>query len=173
MNVVNALSKFQIDPSKGVNKAVFEVSKLVNESNNRLSKANRIIEELGGPRLEHERYAVLMSQAMVEYAVEHIDNYNANEAFQASEKRYQDLKEKMPWACMEPEAVRQASPTSYKRKTDIVKESPKNNNKKKQAIVIFNNNKDKPNGEIAKLIAAELEITYANAYYYVSRVFKR
>jgi len=38
---------------------------------------------------------------------------------------------------------------------------------------IFEANKDKGNGEIAKLIATELEITYANAYYYVTRVFVR
>ncbi len=173
MNVISALSKFKIDPSKGVNRAVYEVSKFVNESNDRLTKANKVIMELGGPKVEHERYAVLMSQAMVEYAVEHLSDYNAEDAFQASEKRYHDLKEKMPWACLEPETIRESKHSAYKRKTDIVKESPKNNNKKKEAIVIFNENKEKSNGEIAKIISAKLEITYANAYYYVSRVFKR
>jgi hypothetical protein len=47
------------------------------------------------------------------------------------------------------------------------------NNKKDAALTIYQANPDKNNGAIARLIAAELEITYANAYYYVTRVFKR
>lgn len=59
-----------------------------------------------------------------------------------------------------------------KEKTVKVKE-PKTNTKKQAAMRIFEANKDKGNGEIAKLISTELEITYANAYYYVTRVFVR
>lgn len=51
--------------------------------------------------------------------------------------------------------------------------TPKVNDKKVAAQRLFEANKDKGNGEIAQMIAAELEITYANAYYYVTRVFKR
>ena len=54
----------------------------------------------------------------------------------------------------------------------VVKE-PKTNDKKVAAKLIFDANKDKGNGEIAQLISKELEITYANAYYYVTRAFKR
>lgn len=50
---------------------------------------------------------------------------------------------------------------------------PKLNTKKQAALQIFEANKDKGNGQIAKLISTELEITYANAYYYVTRVFVR
>ena len=49
----------------------------------------------------------------------------------------------------------------------------RSNDKKVAAERIFQANKDKGNGEIAQLIAKELEITYANAYYYVTRAFKR
>lgn len=45
--------------------------------------------------------------------------------------------------------------------------------KKVAALKLFEANADKGNGEIARLISKELEITYANAYYYVTRVFKR
>lgn len=63
-------------------------------------------------------------------------------------------------------------------KVKAVKPTPapkedKVNNKKVAAQRIFDANKDKNNGAIARLIAAELEITYANAYYYCTRVFKR
>ena len=47
------------------------------------------------------------------------------------------------------------------------------NDKKDAALTIYQANPDKNNGAVARLIAAELEITYANAYYYVTRVFKR
>lgn len=50
--------------------------------------------------------------------------------------------------------------------------APRVNDKKEAARRIFDANKGKGNGEIAKLISTELEITYANAYYYVTRVFK-
>lgn len=55
-------------------------------------------------------------------------------------------------------------------KTDS--KNPKVNDKKVAAQRLFESNKDKGNGAIAKLISAELEITYANAYYYVTRVFR-
>lgn len=51
--------------------------------------------------------------------------------------------------------------------------APRVNDKKVAAQKLFEDNKDKGNGEIATLISKELEITYANAYYYVTRVFKR
>lgn len=54
-----------------------------------------------------------------------------------------------------------------------VAKQPKTNDKKVAALRIFDANGDKNNGAIATIIAKELEITYANAYYYVTRVFKR
>ncbi len=69
------------------------------------------------------------------------------------------------------ETVKQAAKEQV-AKTKQPKE-PKTNTKKQAAMRIFEANKDKGNGEIAKLIATELEITYANAYYYVTRVFVR
>lgn len=61
-----------------------------------------------------------------------------------------------------------------KTKTPKVKaeKTPKVNDKKVAAQRLFEANKDKGNGEIAKMISTELEITYANAYYYVTRVFR-
>ena len=48
----------------------------------------------------------------------------------------------------------------------------RSNDKKLAAQKLFEANADKGNGEIARLISSELEITYANAYYYVTRVFR-
>jgi hypothetical protein len=44
--------------------------------------------------------------------------------------------------------------------------------KKAAARAIFDRMQGSTSGEIAKVIQTELKITYANAYYYVSRVFK-
>jgi len=60
-----------------------------------------------------------------------------------------------------------------KEKAPKVAKEPKVNDKKVAAQRIFDANKDKGNGEIARMIAEQLEITYANAYYYVTRAFKR
>lgn len=58
-------------------------------------------------------------------------------------------------------------------KTNPTKISSTKEGKKVAALKLFEANTDKGNGEIARLISKELEITYANAYYYVTRVFKR
>lgn len=47
------------------------------------------------------------------------------------------------------------------------------NDKRVAALRICEANSEMNNGQLARLIAKELEITYANAYFYSSRVFKR
>lgn len=85
-------------------------------------------------------------------------------AFKASQDRNATLEQTVA-------TVKQAAKEQV-AKTKQPKE-PKTNTKKQAAMRIFEANKDKGNGEIAKLISTELEITYANAYYYVTRVFVR
>ena len=65
------------------------------------------------------------------------------------------------------------TPLSKTKSKTVPNKQPKVNDKKVAAQFIFDANKDKSNGFIARLIEKELEITYANAYYYVTRVFKR
>lgn len=47
------------------------------------------------------------------------------------------------------------------------------NDKREAARRVFIANNTKSSNEIAKIIAQELEITYSNAYYYVTRVFRK
>jgi len=61
--------------------------------------------------------------------------------------------------------------STYKPKTDIRK--GKNNTKKAAALKICEANPKLSNNDLAKLIQKELKITFANAYYYSSRVYKR
>ena len=69
------------------------------------------------------------------------------------------------------ETAKAAKPPKVKAEKPV--KEPKENNKKIAALRLFEANPEKNNGAVARLIAAELEITYANAYYYVTRVFKR
>ncbi|NDE17384.1 hypothetical protein EBZ80_20880, partial [bacterium] len=46
-------------------------------------------------------------------------------------------------------------------------------NLKADALAICNANASLSNAQLAGMIAKQLEITYANAYYYSSRVFRR
>jgi len=72
------------------------------------------------------------------------------------------------------EAIKVAKVPKVKAvKAPVVPKEPKVNDKKVAALRLFDAHPDKNNGAIARMIAAELEITYANAYYYVTRVFKR
>ena len=68
--------------------------------------------------------------------------------------------------------VKKAQKVAKEKAPKIAKE-PKINDKKVAAMRIFDANLDRGNGAVAKMISEQLEITYANAYYYVTRVFKR
>jgi len=170
MNITPVLQKYNINFENGINKAVYDTSVYVNNATSRLSAANKIIVDLGSPRVSKERHAVVMSQALVEQAVLNRLNFDASNAHQAAKERYEKLLVDMPWSFVD-STDKPTSTPRVRKSTD--RESPQDNNKKRQALVIFNENKDKTNGEIAKIISTALEITYANAYYYVSRVFKR
>ena len=73
-----------------------------------------------------------------------------------------------------PAKVEDVKPVKVKAvKVAPLPKEEKVNDKKVAAQRLFDANQDKNNGAIARLISAELEISYANAYYYVTRVFKR
>jgi len=54
----------------------------------------------------------------------------------------------------------------------VMKSKRGSDDKKARALEIFEANRGKKASDVAKLIQVELGITFANAYYYVSRVFK-
>lgn len=69
-------------------------------------------------------------------------------------------------------AVKQAQKEA-RQKLPIVAKKRDNNKKDAAQRIIEAADSSVNNGELARKISAELEITYANAYYYVTRVFKR
>lgn len=169
MNVVPVLKKLGIDPKMSVHRAIYDVSCRVNNSSNRLRESNMIIESFGAPKIKKdERIAELIAKGIVEYAFQHPTDFVVDKAVEAAKGKYEKLLSRYPYIFQEPKE----KPSSYVRK-DPTRASRKNNDKKAQAEQLFNENKQLSNGELAKLISKQLEITYANAYYYVSRVFTR
>jgi len=178
MNITPILKEIGIDPSLGQHRAVYDIGKHVYESKDFGSAANKIIMSLGGERIPDDRRAVYFSQALIEQAVINPIDFDPVSANAAASARCEKLFKDLPWLIAKSENPR---PTN-KPKTNTTTKSgaprakrsdPKNNDKKAKAKAIFDLHKDKSNGEIAKIIEKELEITYANAYYYTSRVFKR
>ncbi len=98
---------------------------------------------------------------------------NAFEQFKVDqEKRKEELRKEREDNVLN-EVFGDLAPKSKAKTKTITEKQPKVNDKKVAAQRIFDANIDKSNGFIARLIEKELEITYANAYYYVTRVFKR
>lgn len=98
---------------------------------------------------------------------------NAFEQFKVDqEKRKEELRKEREDNVLN-EVFGDLAPKSKAKTKSITEKQPKVNDKKVAAQRIFDINIDKSNGFIARIIEKELEITYANAYYYVTRVFKR
>lgn len=66
--------------------------------------------------------------------------------------------------------VKAADP--YAKPAKKVKQ-PRSSDKKERARAIFMANNTESSNSIAKMIAEQLDITYSNAYYYVTRVFRK
>lgn len=168
VNAKEILTSYGIK-SDSVVKAIQQVGEDIGLSSDPLGYANSIISDLGGSDQYDLASARIMAKAMVEQAIVQ-DEYNTGNATKIAEAKLEKIRTNMPYVFVETESTsgESSSSTSFKP----VKQ-PRSNDKKAVAKGIFDANKDKTNGEIAQLIQKELKITYANAYYYVSRVFKR
>jgi len=164
MNITNLLDDLNINPVDGAVKAVHTVGVVVNNSSNRLSAANRIITALGAPKIHKEREAVIMSQALIELAIKSPTNFIFKEAKPLIDQRMEKLKISIPWAFVE---------SANASKVESDPDKPVVADKKEKALAICKKNKDSTNAQLAIIISKEIGITYANAYYYASRVFKR
>ncbi len=168
VNAKQILTSYGIK-SDSVVKAIQQVGEDIGLSSDPLGYANSIISDLGGSDQYDLASARIMAKAMVEQAIVQ-DEYNTGNATMIAEAKLEKIRTNMPYVFVETESTsgESSSSTSFKP----VKPA-RSNDKKQVAKGIFDANKDKTNGEIAQLIQKELKITYANAYYYVSRVFKR
>lgn len=159
------LQKYGIKEGSVV-KAIQQVGEDIGLSSDPLAYANCIISDLGGDDQYDLASARILAKALVEQAIIQ-PSYNPESASKTADGKLSKIKVEMPYVFNSEDSV---APSSFKPK---ISKSSKSNDKKPKAKAIFDANKDKTNGEIAQMIASDLKITYANAYYYVSRVFKR
>ena len=150
-------------------RAIQQVGEDIGLSSDPLGYANSIIGDLGGSDQYDLASARILAKALVEQAIVQ-DQYDAIAASSTADGKLDKIRVSMPYVFAQSDAEEASAFTSsFKAKAT----STKSNDKKPKAKAIFDANKSLTNGEIAGLIAKELEITYANAYYYASRCFKR
>jgi len=148
--------------------------KLDDDRTRKATICNRLIKDLGCAPIDHPVDAETYAKTLIEQVILNGEDYDPAQAAVAAARRVEKIKATMPelYAGIEVEydhgSDRVGLSVSKPKRTG----GKDGGDKKAAAHKIFIANKGKPAGDIAKLIAAELSITYANAYYYVSRVFK-
>lgn len=170
MNVTNTLEKLKINPAESVHIAVKRVQQIIDESSDKLMSANKIITMLGAPIVGKERTASVLAKGLVEQALVQGDKYKPEDAMTVVVGKYMKLVDDMP-------GVYGAKADPWKepliKSTSAGRSTGSSGDKKLRAMQIFEANKSLGNSDIAKKIAKDLDITFANAYYYCSRVFVR
>lgn len=162
IDAVYVLNKLGLEPGMSVTRAVSQVGFQINESNQQgATVANKIIKSLGGTPETNPVSADIVAKALIEQAVLSGASYDYVAANKVAQEKLNKIKLTMPYAF-----AATAEPIRAK------KMSTRGGDKKERARAIFDRESGKTPGEIARAIASELSITYANAYYYVSRVFK-
>lgn len=165
-DAVAIVESLGIDTSGSKHTAIKLTGEYIDESGNKLAAANNIIKGLGGVEQSTELAADIVAKCMVERVIEQGSDFDSKNAQEYAEKKLQKLMKKMPE--LQKSEAAEASPV-----TPSGRANKNNNEKKAKARIIFDQMKDgNSQSAIAKEIAAQLEITFANAFYYVNRVFK-
>lgn len=164
-NVHYAYTRLDIKQGMSVTRALTATGLFFGTFSNPAVGPNKVIVWLGGDPVKNPVEADIIAKALVEQAVIlGPEQYKAEPAMQIAQQKLAKIRLTMPYAFAGADAVVEPKPAS--------KRSARGGDKKETARVIFEREKGKTNGEIAKTISQELHITYANAYYYVSRVFR-
>ena len=160
------LNKLGLEPGMSVTRAINKIGLDIIESSNPLEAANRIITMFGGTPTSKQIESDIIAKSLVEYAVKNSEYYQPDEAMVVALEKFRKIQRTMPYAFA-------GTSESTTPNTHGVVKQKKTNDIKSLALDIYNREKGKSGTEIAKLIAAELDITFANAYYYVGRVFSK
>lgn len=172
VNVAAALKEIDVDPRRGVVRAVQTVGENIAESTDPLGYANAVIQSLGGQEQLDFPTARIMAKSLVEQAVSG-DKFDPKTALKAAEQKVAKLRTEQAWSftgTAAPTADGETPVVQKGRKSAVLSDGK---SKKAAALKLCADNASLDNGALASLIAKELAITYANAYYYVSRVWKR
>lgn len=175
IDAVYALNKLGLQPGMSVSRAIHVVGLQIDESSDPLRAANKIITSLGAKPVSNTIMANVLAKALIEQAVLSGDTYNAESAVAVAAEKYLKIERTMPYIFAG--SGEGSTPVLNKPIRGGVgkKSAGKSNDKKTQALEIYNRESGKglTGTAIAKIIADELEITVANAQYYVTRVFNK
>jgi hypothetical protein len=166
VDIQSVFKKFDIDPKGSINKTIYNISMKISEAQDPLVYSNRIISQLGGVANVDYNEAPIIAKCLVEQAVVMYPNYDPVAAQAIAQQKLDAIKVKMPYLFNMKEKTVEATATNTQAA------NKRGGDKKARALAIFEANRDKKPSDVAKLIQVELGITFANAYYYVSRVFK-
>ncbi len=165
VDVQSVFEKYKIDPNSSIHRTIHGIGIDISESSDPLLKSNQIICKLGGTAVVDPIEAPIVAKCMIEQAVLFAlqrRDFDPAHAMNVAKVRVADMKVKHPYLFVMKESSMEAVAKPVKRSGD----------KKARALAIFEANRGKKASDVAKLIQVELGITFANAYYYVSRVFK-
>ena len=168
MDAINVLSKYQIPTNLTVHHAIVTVGDVLDAASDFLHTANAIISELGGNSTSDPVRARLFAKALVEQAYNLRTDYDPAVAVPAAQAKVEQVCERLPFLFKSDNKKQ-----SFKEAASEVQAKERSaSDKRAKALAIWKANPQLGAGECAKLIAKELGITYSNAYYYTSRVFK-
>ena len=162
MTSVQFVTKKGIPLDQTVHHAIWAVGDVIENSSHPLKEANDFITKLGGQSEDNLVIARLMAKALVEQVYINKDKSIDQSHVDLAQAKVSKILNNNTYIRTEP----------LQEQANKTRASKSGNDKKASARVIFDRMVGETSGTIAKAIASELKITYANAYYYVSRVFK-
>lgn len=174
INVEKALKNLDVDPRRGRIRAIQAVGESIANAKDPHSFANSVIKSFGGEEQADFPTARLIAKSLVDQAVSG-DKFVVETAMANAYDRVKKIHTDHPWlrASDNSETLSlvpaSTSKKSKGRKSAVLGDGA---SKKDAARKIFEDNPGMLCGELAKLIASTLKITYANAYFYADRVFK-
>lgn len=159
-------------------RAIQRAQEIISKANDPLAAANKIITAFGCTAVIDPNQARILAKGLAEQVVTQGLDYDPVKAMKIVAERYIKIERTMPWLFAGTAenktpvtGIQVGSSTSHKK----VAKPKRGGDKKERALVIFNTyaGKNIADSDVAKDIAKQLDITFANAYYYVTRVFKK
>lgn len=157
MNALELLRKNDIPLNQTIHHAIARTGDVIDNDGHPLAKANFLIKQLGGQEISNIVIAKLMAKSLIEQVYIQKDDYNGELANVVAKAKVDKIINNSPYILQTSEPEVASAPVS---------------DKKAAARAIFDRMQGSTSGEIVKAIQNELKITYANARYYVDRVFK-
>lgn len=167
MSAIHQLfKKYNLEQGMSVTRAISAVGQEFATHSDPAAGPNKLIALFGGKPVKNSVEADIIAKALVEQAVVLGDDFDTAAAFEVAAGKVAKIRTSMPYAFAGTDQA--VAPVKAAKRA-----GSRGGDKKVRARTIFDREQGKSAGAVAKIIATELDITYANAYYYVSRVFNK